>query len=110
MSKYHSRKIKNRYGEFDSKAEFERYLILLDMQKCGEISELTWQVVYVLIPPQKCITRPNERACKYLADFRYIKDGKTIVEDVKGIRTKDYIIKRKLMLYIHGIEIVEVKA
>lgn len=51
-----------------------------------------------------------EKACKYIADFVYTDNdtGQTVVEDTKGVRTKEYIIKRKLMLYLHGIRIKEV--
>ena len=51
-----------------------------------------------------------ERACSYIADFVYTdcKTGQTIVEDTKGMRTREYVIKRKLMLYMHGIRIKEV--
>ncbi len=49
-----------------------------------------------------------EKECSYYADFVYIKDGKTVVEDTKGVRTKEYRIKRKLMLHVHGISIVEI--
>lgn len=51
-----------------------------------------------------------QRACFYVADFVYVDNatGETVVEDVKGVRTKDYIIKRKLMLWVHGIRIKEV--
>jgi len=53
---------------------------------------------------QRCI----EKAVVYVADFTYQKDGQMIVEDTKGMKTKDYIIKRKLMLYVHGIRVREV--
>ena len=46
-----------------------------------------------------------ERECSYIADFVYIKNGKIVVEDTKGVRTKEYIIKRKLMLYVHNIRV-----
>jgi hypothetical protein len=49
-----------------------------------------------------------EQAVKYVADFVYEENGKLIVEDTKGFRTKDYIIKRKLMLWVHGIQIKEI--
>lgn len=49
-----------------------------------------------------------ERECSYKADFMYEENGKSVVEDVKGFRTKEYIIKRKLMLYQYGIRISEV--
>ena len=74
------------------------------MEKAGEISGIERQVTYELIPKQ-----PGERAVKYIADFRYKdRNGLTVVEDAKGMKTKDYIIKRKLLLYMHGIKIVEV--
>lgn len=51
-----------------------------------------------------------ERPCRYVADFVYTDraTGQTVVEDTKGVRTKEYIIKRKLMLHVHGIRIKEV--
>ena len=105
---------------FDSKKEARRYQDLLLLSRAGEISDLQRQVKYVLIPPQReaDIIGPRggvkpgkliETECSYIADFVYKdKDGKTIVEDTKGFKTKDYIIKRKLMLFIHGIKIQEV--
>ena len=65
------------------------------------------QVAFELIPAQKAGGR-SERACKYVADFVYTKSGEVVVEDVKGHRTPEYIIKRKLMLWRHGIAIQEV--
>ncbi len=94
---------------FDSKKEADRYCELLFLQRAGVISNLELQKEYKLIPAQyddngKCI----ERAVKYKADFVYTENGKTVVEDTKGMKTKEYIIKRKLMLYIHGIRIKEI--
>lgn len=79
------------------------------VQRAGLISNLREQVKYVLIPAQRD-TAGNllERECAYYADFVYSKDGKTVVEDTKGVRTKEYKIKRKLMLHVHGISIVEI--
>ena len=79
------------------------------MQRAGLISNLREQVKYVLIPAQRD-TAGNllERECAYYADFVYSKDGKTVVEDTKGVRTKEYKIKRKLMLHVYGISIVEI--
>ena len=89
-------------------------------QRAGVISNLREQVSFELIPAQygECGTdlkgKPVrvciEKACKYIADFVYTDNetGQTIVEDTKGVRTKEYIIKRKLMLYLHGIRIKEV--
>ena len=93
---------------FDSRAEAKRYQALKLMLKAGEIVCLERQVSYVLIPSQKKADGSSERACVYKSDFEYVRDGKLVVEDVKGMRTKDYVIKRKLMLHIHGIEITEI--
>lgn len=114
MSKYRNQK----YGGFDSKKEYKRYNELLLLQKAGKIQDLQTQVKFTLIPSQyevvgmtkrgKEIKRCIERECSYLADFVYTEDGKMVVKDTKGFKTKDYIIKRKLMLYIHGVKITEV--
>ena len=102
-SKYGNR----RSGGFDSKKEFNRYAELALMQKAGKISNLQRQVRFVLIPAQykdgKCIYR----SCTYVADFVYQQDGQTVVEDVKGFKTPEYIIKKKLMFQVHGIVIRE---
>lgn len=110
-----------RYGQwFDSAHEADRYSQLFMLQKAGRISELQTQVPFELIPTQrepdtvgerggikrgKCI----EKSCVYYADFVYIdKDGNKVVEDAKGVKTEAYKIKKKLMLYRHGVRIVEV--
>ena len=88
---------------FDSKAEFIRWCELRIMERAGKLSDLKRQVKYELIPKQK-----GERACTYVADFVYIdSDGNTVVEDTKGVRTDAYRIKKKLMLWVHGIRIKE---
>lgn len=108
MNKYKNRKV-TIYGEtFDSRKEAHRYGELLLLQKAGVISDLKRQVKFELIPSQRVNGKVAERACTYVADFVYTENGKKVVEDTKGFRTKDYIIKRKLMLYIHGIQIREV--
>lgn len=96
--------------KFDSKKEANRYQELKLMQRAGIIRDLQRQVKYVLIPSQKGDDgRVIERPCTYIADFVYIdENGKTVVEDTKGYRTNDYKIKRKLMLYIHGVKINEI--
>ena len=117
--KYHNRKVTIDGITFDSKKEASRYCELKLLQQAGEISDLRLQVKYVLIPAQR---EPDtigkrggikkgkliERECSYIADFAYQENGKTVVEDTKGMRTKEYIIKRKLMLWVHGIRIKEV--
>lgn len=96
--------------KFDSKKEANRYQELKLMQRAGIIRDLQRQIKYVLIPSQKGDDgRVIESPCTYIADFVYIdENGKTVVEDTKGYRTNDYKIKRKLMLYIHGVKINEI--
>ena len=118
MSKYHSKKITRDGFTFDSQKEARRYAELKLLEKSGAITDLQQQVKYVLLPAQyrpmfdrkahKWKDRCVEREVCYVADFVYQQDGKLIVEDTMGFKTKDYIIKRKLMLYIHNIQIKEV--
>lgn len=112
-NKYHARKIVRNGETFDSEREYRRYVELTLLQKAGKIQGLQRQVPFELIPAQyeevkgkkpKCI----ERAVKYVADFIYLERGQVVVEDVKGYRTKEYVLKRKMMLYFHGIRIREV--
>lgn len=109
MSKYRSRKVTLDGMEFDSHREAKRYRELSLLQRAGEINDLRTQVRYILIPAQKKPSGGTERAVTYTADFVYRnKAGREIVEDAKGVRTQQYIIRRKLMLFVHGIEINEV--
>lgn len=109
MSKYRSRKVTVDGIEFDSRREAMRYRHLQLMLRAGEIANLKMQVAFELIPSQIKPSGGRERAVTYTADFVYNdKDGNQIVEDVKGVRTQQYIIRRKLMLYVHGIEVREV--
>lgn len=119
MSKYNNRKVRRDGLTFDSKKEHKRYNELLLLEQAGEIKNLRRQVKFLLIPTQRepKIIGPRggvkngkllERECAYIADFVYTENGKIVVEDTKGLRTKDYIIKRKLMLYMHNIRIREV--
>lgn len=108
-----------RVGKHASKKEHYRSATLQMMQRAGVIANLREQVKFELIPAQygECgkdfkgrTTRVLlERACSYIADFVYTDSkGQTVVEDTKGVRTKEYIIKRKLMLFMYGIHIKEV--
>lgn len=118
-SKYNSRKVIVDGVEFDSKKESRRFHELVLLERAGRIQGLQRQVKFVLIPAQYepdtigkrgGVKRGRllERECSYVADFVYTEDGKRIVEDTKGFKTKDYIIKRKLMLKEHGIRIKEI--
>ena len=111
VSKYRSKKTVVDGQVFDSKKEANRYKELRLLEKAGEIKDLRTQVKFKLIPAQRdeATGKVIERECSYKADFVYYEeDGETVVEDVKGFRTKEYIIKRKLMLYQYGIRIREV--
>lgn len=97
MTKYKSKKCPCGYGHVhDSKKEAKRCDELHVIQRAGLISELETQVKFELIPSRKYADMPNERAVNYIADFVYKEGGKVIVEDVKGVKTKDYVIKRKM--------------
>lgn len=110
QNKYHARKVTLCGETFDSQRECNRYCELAMLQKAGEISGLRRQVKYELIPAQKIGGKTVERATTYIADFVYDEDGRTVVEDVKSppTRTPEYKIKRKLMLWRHGIRVREV--
>ena len=105
-NKYHNIPTKTADGILhDSRKEARRWCELKLLEKAGKISDLDRQVKFELIPKQD-----GERACHYVADFVYhdTETGEKVVEDTKGKKTKDYVIKRKLMLYIHGIKIREI--
>ena len=107
-TKYRNRKIKTPDGEFDSVREHSRWVELQILEKAGLISGLKRQVKFELIPSQKEGKKTVERSVSYVADFVYRENGKTVVEDAKGVRTPEYIIKRKLMLWVHKIKVVEI--
>lgn len=90
------------------------------LEKAGEIKDLQRQVKFELLPTQREADTIGKRGgihkgkviengVNYIADFVYTESrtGEKVVEDSKGMKTKDYIIKRKLMLYVHGIRILE---
>ena len=112
LSKSGPTKKQNKYGAvkttvygitFDSGHEANRYLILRDMLRLGEIKNLRWQVTYTL-------EIEGQKICDYRADFVYedALTGETVVEDAKGVRTPVYRLKKKLMKAILNIDIQEV--
>lgn len=120
-NKYGNNKVVADGQTFASRKEANRYYELKLLEKAGSIKDLATQVKFVLIPAQrepdtqgarggKLKGKLIERECAYLADFCYTDTvtGQMIVEDTKGMKTKEYIIKRKLMLYLLGIRIKEV--
>ena len=111
MSKYGNKKTVVDGIEFDSKKEAHRWIELKYMERAGLIRELQRQVPFVLIPTQKNADgKVVEREVRYIADFVYRnkKDNRIVVEDSKGYRTDVFKIKKKLMLYRHGIQVKEV--
>lgn len=106
--KYGNKKVVRDGIEFDSIKECQRYCELKLMQRAGLISDLQTQVSFELIPAQRIDGKVVERAVNYIADFVYQQDGQKVVEDTKGFKTKDYILKRKLMLWVHNLRIREV--
>lgn len=118
-SKYGAKKTTTDDGTFDSMRELRRWQELKLLERAGQIHDLQRQVKFVLIPAQrepdtigkrggKIQGKLIEREVAYIADFVYREGDKMIVEDAKGMKTKEYILKRKMMLYFHGIKITEV--
>ena len=125
--KYGNRKVTFDGLEFDSMKEMNRYAELKMLERAKEIRNLQTQVKFTLIPAQyetyerygkkgkrlKDGERLLEKGCDYIADFVYqdATTGDLVVEDVKSVATRkkeSYIIKRKLMLWVHGIRVKEV--
>ena len=99
-SKYGNRKTKG----FDSAKEWRRNQELEALQRAGEISELNRQVPFVLMPSYTIADETTRqgfrtvREIRYIADFTYrLKDGTRIIEDVKGMQTDVFKLKRKLL-------------
>lgn len=103
--------VKSKYGNsktevdgivFDSAKEAGRYKELLLLRKAGLIGIIQLQVPYEL-------NDGGRHSLRYIADFVYVDavTGKTVVEDVKGFRTREYLKKKRLMLKVHNIEITE---
>ena len=109
MAKYNNIKTVIDGITFDSKKEAKRYSELKLLEKAGLIGSLQLQVKFELMPSQKGGIR-KELAIKYIADFVYYDlyniNATMIIEDVKGIKTPAYIIKRKLMKF-NGFEVTE---
>jgi hypothetical protein len=107
MNKYRAKKIRTAEGTFDSKAELARWNDLKLLELAGQITNLRRQVRYRMVVN-------GVHVCDYIADADYwvpIKPGSSklrlVVEDKKGFKTPVYKLKKKLMLAVHGVEIVE---
>lgn len=107
LNKYKAKKIDTADGRFDSGLEYKRWLWLKDRERAGEITGLKRQVSYRLIPPQKdSAGNTLFRECRYVADFVYVENGHTVVEDTKSKVTAglpEFKIKQKLMFRQYGI-------
>jgi hypothetical protein len=101
-SKYHNKRVTIGEHTFDSKAEARRYVGLMAMQQGGLISDLR-------VHPRFELVVNGHHICNYVADFAYIEDGNEVVEDVKGVRTPVYLLKKKLLYGLYGIEVKEVR-
>jgi hypothetical protein len=110
-NKYGARKVTAPDGQvFDSQREYTRWCELKLMERAGKIKDLRRQVKYVLIPAQRDARgKLLEYECSYVADFVYYDFAlqQEVVEDAKGMKTDVYKIKKKLMLWVHGIRIKE---
>lgn len=110
-SKYGAKKTQVNGITFDSKAEAKRYEELLLLERSGLVSNIELQKKFVLLPSKRNADGYLERETAYVADFVYVDSmAGLVVEDVKSpaTRTSEYVIKRKLMLHVHGITIKEV--
>lgn len=122
-NKYRAKKCTVDGMVFDSIKERDRYYALRILEKAGKIKNLQRQVKFILLPtqietyarfskktgkPLKDGKKVIEKKCTYIADFVYEDNGELVVEDTKGIKTEAYNIKKKMMLYFHGIRIREV--
>lgn len=106
-SKYHNQKVSVDGIIFDSKKEANRYKELKLLELTGKIKRLQRQVSFELIPAFS-LDGKRYRPLNYIADFVYEEGNKQVVEDVKGIRTDVYKLKKKFMAYKYKIEIREV--
>ena len=105
-SKFHAKKTVVDGITFDSRKEARRYLTLKAMEDEGLIGGLRRQVRYELVPAFDVDGR-HYRPVFYVADFVYVEDGRTVVEDVKGVRTDVYKLKSKLFTRRYGMSIKE---
>jgi hypothetical protein len=102
-SKYRNEKVESGGRKFDSKREAKRAGELELLQKMGKISDLKYQVRFEIVPQQG-----KRLAAYYIADFTFVENGQLVVADAKGCRTREFILKSKLMLQVHGITVREV--
>lgn len=121
--KYNNKTFEAEGYKWDSKKEYQRWLVLKEAEAQGLITDLQRQVKFVLIPAvtedyvvhlktkDKIKTRTLQLAIYYTCDFTYYKDGEYIVSDVKAspkMLPKEYVLKKKILFALKGILIKEV--
>lgn len=102
VNKYNAKKVTVDGIKFDSIAESKRYSVLKLLERTGEVTELKLQPKYDLIVN-------GTKVGFYKADFRYKRNGELVVEDVKGMKTPIYNLKKRMIKAIYGIDILETK-
>jgi hypothetical protein len=102
VAKYRNQRVTIDGHQFASKAEGARYVELKLMEKAGLVAELQLQPVYDL-------SVGDCHICNYVADFAYMENGRFVVEDVKGVATPVYQLKKKLLYALYGIAVKEVR-
>lgn len=118
MPAANTRRVRSKYGAvktqvngitFDSKREAARYVELLALLQAGDISDLRLQPSFEIVPAL-VLDGKKQRPLVYRADFYYQDHlGNDIYEDVKGHRTREYVLKRRLVKHVYGVEVREVK-
>ncbi len=104
-SKYNAKKTVVDGIEFDSLREADRYCELKLLEKANEIRNLELQPRFLLQDKFKDKMGTTHRKIEYVADFMYVdKDDKKIVEDVKGVMTDVYKLKKKMFLNLYDSE------
>lgn len=108
-SKFHNVKTEVHGIMFDSAKEARRWQELKLLEKAGEINRLTRQKRFELDVPTHYGDAETIHIATYVCDFDYFDEvtREAVTEDVKGVRTREYKMKRALMQALHGIEIRE---
>lgn len=101
--KYHNKKINTEDGTFDSKYEYEEWCRLKLLERGGAIRNLMRQVPYILIPTIRT-TAGTLKQITYYADFVYEENDANVIYEVKGFKTKEYLIKKRLLIQQYVID------
>jgi hypothetical protein len=99
-NKYRAKAVVRDGVRYDSKKEYDRHGVLKLLERVGEVSEVKHHVVFSL-------DVFDHHICNYESDFTYYDKGVYVVEDVKGMRTEEYKLKKKLMKALYNINIKE---